>query len=318
MIHYITCHFGTDELIDIQLQHIKQFTDVDYKVWMSYTAPTSDELKQIRDGEVLFKQLENDIDNHEAKILQHNEKVHHFEYIPILLTQDASCLPIRDFSWGNYVASQNHQNNLSIMTDRVLESPDLQDTDMLVWLDSDTFLVDKVDDLFVNGKNTFTAVQRNHMNAKGKPLLHPHPCFACCSVAFYKKHYPNINWLGSIRMYRGFGDRVFQMHGDGQPPHKAHIPTTISQMTDEECKQLYNDTGGGIYYYFDDLDINWIKLTKTGSLGNVNKAFEIFDNKILHVGMLQQSLLKRMPFLEQDNSIKIYNDILSREYLKGI
>ena len=301
MIHYITCHFGTDELIDIQLQHISRFTDTDYKVWMSYTTPASDEIGQIRNGEVLFKQLENEIDSHEAKVLQHKNKVHRFEYIPILLAQDASCLPIRDFSWGNYVASQNHQNNLSIMTDRVLESPDLQDTDMLVWIDSDTFLVDKVDDLFVNGKNTFTAVQRNHIYVRGLPLLHPHPCFACCSVAFFREHYPNINWLGLARA-----------------EFEGYIPTSTSQAIHEGRLPAFHDTGGGIYYYFNDLDINWIKLTKTGSLGNVNKVFEIFDNKILHVGMLQQSLLKSIPFLEQDNSIKIHDDILTGKYLKGI
>ena len=313
MIHYITCHFGTDELIDIQLQHISRFTDTDYKVWMSYTTPASDEIGQIRNGEVLFKQLENEIDSHEAKVLQHKNKVHRFEYIPILLAQDASCLPIRDFSWGNYVASQNHQNNLSIMTERVLKSPDLQDTDMLVWIDSDTFLVDKVDELLASGANTFSAVKRLTIQDASTP----HPCFAYCSVAFYKEHYPNINWLGSLRGYYGLDDRVFQIHGDDQSQRKAHTPL-MTRKAREEQEHLYHDTGSALYHYFTDIDINWIKLNKSGNLGNVDQVFEIYDNKILHVGMLQQSLLKSISFLEQDNSIKIYDDILAGKYLKGI
>lgn len=285
MIHYITCHFGTDELIDIQLQHIKQFTDTDYKVWMSYTTPSKEE----KWDRTWFH--EKILDNHTDIIAVNKDKCHHFEFIPITQTPTSERFTIHDLSDGRrFVGSQNHQNNLHILTDRVLNSKDTQDTDILVWLDSDAMLIDSsINDIIRNSAQMFTAVQRNdRVDPYGINLLFPHPSFACCSVKFFNHH--NLNWLGG-HLYRGSNN-----------------------------KRMFTDTGGFLYEYFEHRGIDWYKLHKTRSLNN-DLRFEIYDDKILHITNAQLSNTRRRLFAEtqQDEEyVKIYDSILAGKYLNGI
>jgi len=288
MIHFITCHFGTDELIDLQLRYIKEYTKTDYKVWMSYTSPTRQEIDVFHSrpnarGRAYFDK--DIIDNNEQVISKHSGKCHMFKYIPIILKKTESTLfEIFDFNVGRYIASKNHQNNLHIMTEMVLNNSETRDDDVIVWMDSDTLILKNIKDIISN--NAFTAAQRSHITLRdGNKALLPHPLFSSCSVGFLKEH--KLNWLGGGAYGLKRNDEI-----------------------------RFADTGGYIYAYLKDKNIEWYPITKTRSLCDSDRYLEIYGESILHLGSV--SLSKVRPRIGADwnkNSIrdlynKIKNDII--------
>jgi len=252
---------------------------------MSYTTPSKDE-------EWPRTWFHDEIrDNHTNIIAENKDKCHHFEFIPITSTPFSERFTIHDLSDGRrFVGSQNHQNNLHILTDRVLDDKDTQDTDILVWLDSDALLIDNsINDIICDSAQMFTAVQRdNRQNPRQDALLMPHPSFACCSVQFFNYH--NLNWLGG------------------------------GAYKESNNNNIFTDTGGFIYAYFEDKKIDWYKLRKTRSLNN-DFRFEIYNDKILHITNAQLCNTRQCLFAEtkQDAEyVKIYNDIIAGKYLNGI
>ncbi|MDB4348338.1 hypothetical protein OAA62_00325 [bacterium] len=291
MIHYITCHFGTDELIDLQLRYIKENTNIDYKVWMSYTSPTKQEIDIFhskKDGRGRCAHFNKEIiDNNEQAISKHREKCHAFRYIPMLLkTTESTLFQIFDFNVGRYIASKNHQNNLHIMTEMVLQDSETRDDDIIVWIDSDSLILKNIKDIISD--NNFTAAQRSHRTLQdGNKSLLPHPLFSSCSVGFFKEH--KLNWLG--------GGAYGLTRND---------------------KNWFADTGGYIYAYFKDKNIEWYPITKTRSLCDLNDYFEIYGESILHLGSI--SLSKVRPAisreLNKDSIYNLYNEIKNGDILK--
>lgn len=286
MIHYITCHFGTDELIDIQLKHIHNHTTGDYKVWMSYTTPSAHEADKYSRGNrpTWFNPVI--IDNHEPIMGRNKAKCHHFEFIPITPVPLSNMFELSDFSRHRYVASLNHQNNLHILTERVLSDPYTNDTDTIIWMDNDTLLVDSVDQL-VDVEN-FIAAQRCHrQHANGTDSLHPHPLFASCKVGFWRSH--NINWRGG-----GF------------------------YKTSNNNKYKFNDTGGYLYAYFEHNNIPWDKIYKSGSIHDTSQEFfEIYGNSILHLGSISLANTRRKchDIYQRQSHIDMLSQVVTGKYI---
>jgi hypothetical protein len=284
MIHFITCHFGIDDLIDIQLKYIDKCTHDDYKVWMSYTTPTALEAETFDKPPRATWFNPDIIDNHESIINNNKHKVHHFEHIPITPAPVSDRFNINNFSGSRFIAGQNHQNNLHVLTEKVLQDDNTSDDDILVWLDNDTLPVANIDEII--DTDTLVAVQRNHKyHSNGKPSLLPHPLFTSCNVGFFKQH--NLNWTGGMRL-------------------RKEIP-------DIDQSLIFADTGGCMYAYLEMNNIPWCKLHKTYSLHDDDQYFEIYGDVILHIGSvsLSNARVQASKIYSQDDYARLYNDIIS-------
>lgn len=291
MIHFITCHFGIDELIDTQLKYISKCTQNNYKVWMSYTTPTATE------AEIFAKHRRSTwfdpdiIDNHENIINNNKHKVHHLEYIPITPAPVSDRFNINSFSTGRFVASQNHQNNLHILTDRVLQDVNTCDDDMLIWLDNDTIPISNIDRIIET--DTLVAAQRKHKYyGNDTPSLLPHPLFTSCKVGFFRQH--NLNWLGGSCLRSG-----------------EIIPHI-------DRKLIYADTGGYMYAYLESYNIPWYKLHRTNVLCDDDQNFEVYGDTILHMGSVSfsKARITASKMVAQHDYARLYNDIISgKKYL---
>jgi len=284
MIHFITCHFGIDELIDTQLRYIDKCTHDDYKIWMSYTTPTALEAETFASHRrsTWFDPVI--IDNHESVINTNRHKVHHFEHIPITPAPVSDRFHIADFSSGRFIAGLNHQNNLHVLTEKVLQDDNTSDDDKLVWLDNDTLPVANIDEII--DTDTLVAVQRKHKcHSNDTPSLLPHPLFTSCNVGFFKQY--NLNWRGGLWL-------------------RNEIP-------DIDQSLIFADTGGCMYAYLEMNNIPWCKLHKTYGLCDDDQNFEVYGDFILHMGSVSLSKARQQAskMIAQDDYARLYNDIIS-------
>lgn len=263
MIHIIACHFGNHELIKLQINNIKKYITEDHKIWLSYATPTSQDIEFLNkhnDGAAWFSDyiIDNNIENEN----QIADMCYHYENIPILQCPELNLFDIHPFHKGcRYIGSQNHQNNLHVLTERVLTCSETKDTDIIIWMDGDTFFLDSIHDIIDQSKNKFSAINRREiLLTKNRLNEAPHPSFACCTVSFFKKN--NLSWFGSNK-YTPF-DREHPEHN------------------------VYPDTGGLIYSCLKHKNIDWLKLYKTGNLYETKDPdlFSIYSDNILHVGKI--------------------------------
>ena len=143
----------------------------------------------------------------------------------------------------------DHIEKLNSLTNVVLNDKKTNNTDLLVWLDSDAFPIRGVND-YINEKllkYPLIAIQRPE---NGGDVI-PHPSFTCCSVDFWKK--TKLNWDGQTHQ-----DRVI--------------------------KNGLHDPGGKIYKVLLEKNIEWYKLLRTKSLTKHQVFFTIYDDMIYHHG----------------------------------
>lgn len=291
MIHFITCHFGIDDLIDTQLKYISKCTQNNYKVWMSYTTPTAAEAEIFAKHRHATWYEPGIIDNYDNIIANNKHKVHHLEYIPITPAPVSDRFYIHNFSNGRFIAGQNHQNNLHVLTDRVLQDVNTCDDDILIWLDNDTLPISNIDSLIKT--DTLVAAQRSHKihlkanNGSEAPSLLTHPLFTSCKVGFFKEH--NLNWLGGREI--------------------------VKTIPDIDQSLIYADTGGYMYAYLESNNISWDKLHVTRSLCEEDSRYwEIYGDIILHIGSVslgtaRQAVKKHVT--TKDYYVKLYDDLSS-------
>lgn len=212
MIHILTIHFKSDKWIDLQLSRVNQHIK-EYKVWAYCDKFNSD---------------------------QHEHKFHFCgKGITAVQSFNASEDAVRLGPFGN------HWVKLNSLTKMVLDDEHTKEDDLIIWLDSDAFPVNDVDDYLTSklDTNPFLAIVRTE-NAND---VIPHPSFACTTVEFCRKH--NLDWRNIRRAPNGM-----------------------------------NDVGGYLYKYFEDNNIDWFRLRRTESLTEHPVFFTIYDNLVYHHG----------------------------------
>jgi len=140
---------------------------------------------------------------------------------------------------------KNHLLKLNALTENVVWDDDTKDDDILIFMDSDAFPVNDVNDYVVEklSKYPLLAVYRPE---NGGDVI-PHPSFTCSTVAFWKEH--NLDW-GGIR--------------GGELGTK--------------------DPGGKLYQYLLKNNIEWYRMRRTKSLTKHEVFFTIYDNLVYHHG----------------------------------
>ena len=165
--------------------------------------------------------------------------------------------------------SLNHMAKLNSLTNIVLKSNGVEESDLLIWLDSDAFPIKHLDEYISKKMSKYNFIAINRPENGGDRI--PHPSFTCSTVSFWKKH--NLNWNGLSGVRK---------HG-------------------------LNDTGGYIYKVLTQKKIEWYKLLRTSSLTKHEVFFTIYDNLIYHHGM-QTRHRDRIPrFCRGGNFGAIYN-----------
>ena len=163
------------------------------------------------------------------------------------------------------VGSKNHMAKLNSLTQVVLRDVDTQDDDLLIWLDSDSFPINNVND-YVSGKmSKYPLIAINRPENDGDVI--PHPSFTSTSVSFWKRH--KLNW-------------------NGIP--KGKLGTL--------------DTGGELYRYLLNKNIEWYKLLRTRTLADHPLWFTIYDDLIYHHGAGSRGRHCRLDGKNRKNPIK--------------
>lgn len=218
MIHYLTVHYNDESWIDIQLQHIKHYTSTEFKVWAFYGHRGADNVEQV--------------------INKHSDKFHYLDHHKCKRT---------------HKPSKRHWKMLDKLTKIVLNDSDTKDTDILVWLDSDSLIVSNIESFLKTNKvDTFSAVQR----VENRTLEHPdgdkfpHPCFAYCTTKFWKEH--NLSWKGD------------QQH--------------------KEINSRLKDTGSYLLCHFVDNKIDWKPIRLSSSLTHDQMLFVTYGGVVYHHG----------------------------------
>ena len=167
------------------------------------------------------------------------------------------------------VGFKNHMAKLNSLTQVVLRDVDTQDDDLLIWLDSDSFPVNNVND-YVSGKmSKYPLIAINRPENDGDVI--PHPSFTSTSVSFWKRH--KLNWNG--------------------------IP---------EGKLGTLDPGGELYRYLLNKNIEWYKLLRTRLLTDHPVWFTIYDDLIYHHGAGSRGRCCRLDITNLKNPIKYEYD----------
>jgi len=218
LIHYLTVHYNDESWIDIQLQHIKHYTSTEFKVWAFYGHRGADNVEQV--------------------INKHSDKFHYLDHHKCKRT---------------HKPSKRHWKMLDKLTKIVLNDSDTKDTDILVWLDSDSLIVSNIESFLKTNKvDTFSAVQR----VENRTLEHPdgdkfpHPCFAYCTTKFWKEH--NLSWKGD------------QQH--------------------KEINSRLKDTGSYLLCHFVDNKIDWKPIRLSSSLTHDQMLFVTYGGVVYHHG----------------------------------
>lgn len=146
---------------------------------------------------------------------------------------------------ANRGMSKNHQIKLNSLTQVVLNDVDTQDDDLLIWLDSDSFPIKNVNDYVSKKISKHPLIAINRVENSGDVI--PHPSFTSTTVSFWKRH--KLNWNG--------------------------IPGG---------KFGKEDSGGELYMYLLNNNIEWYKLLRTWSLKDHQIWFTVYDDLIYHHG----------------------------------
>tara|TARA_B100001093_G_C26838441_1_gene1019443 strand:- start:1117 stop:1875 length:759 start_codon:yes stop_codon:yes gene_type:complete len=146
--------------------------------------------------------------------------------------------------------SANHWTKLNKLTDCVLNDSNTKNDDILIWMDSDAFPVSDVSDYINKKLKKYSLVAVYRPEEAGDVI--PHPSFTCSTVEFWKQH--KLTW-------------------DGVPkkPRFRHEPGT-------------HDSGGQLYFYMLDNNIEWYKMRRSRSLTEHPVFFTIYDNLVYHHG----------------------------------
>jgi|TARA_Y100000289_G_scaffold39202_1_gene38653 hypothetical protein len=214
MIHYITVHFGGDQWVDTQLKHIEKFTS-DYKVWCFF-----DEHMDTSPHKHKYHFLENHCNTSVAK---------------------------KD---GGMSGSYDHATKLDNLFKVVAEDEGTKDDDVVIFLDSDAFPIDNVNE-YVKSKlqsYIFCAVHRPEIIKC--PI--PHPCFAFCTMDFWINN--NFSWM---------------------PPDFTRA-----------VKSCTYDTGGKVLSDLQRNNIEWLRIKRTNrsSIYYHPVFFSSYDNIVYHHG----------------------------------
>jgi len=138
----------------------------------------------------------------------------------------------------------DHIKKLNSLTNVVLNDKKTKDTDILIWLDSDSFPIRNLNDYINEKLLKYPLIAVNRRENDGDVI--PHPSFTCTSVSFWKKH--KLNW-------------------DAFPGEK-----------------ILQDPGGKLYKVLLEKNIEWYKLFRTNSLTKHQVFFTIYDDLIYHHG----------------------------------
>jgi hypothetical protein len=161
----------------------------------------------------------------------------------------------------------DHMEKLNSLTNVVLNDKKTKDTDILIWLDSDSFPIRDLNDYINEKLLKYPLIAVNRPENGGDVI--PHPSFACTTVSFWKKH--ELTW-------------------DGLPTKEA--PTN---------SHGFHDPGGKLYVSLMNKNINWFRLLRTKSLSNHKVFFTIYDDLIYHHGAGSRS--PKCRFGDLDKSI---------------
>jgi len=213
MIHIITIHSKIDKWIDPQLKQISKYIS-NYKVW-AYC-----------DG---------------FNILKHKHKFYFCENFK------------NENKKKTLEASSDHMVRLNSLTQLVLDDPETQESDFLIWMDSDAFPVNHVNDYISKKLLEYPLIAVNRPENGGDVI--PHPSFTCTHASFWKNH--RLNWDG--------------------------LPVDDPKKLCFTGGDLY-DTGGKLYKYLLDQNIDWYRLLRTRSLTKHKVFFTIYDDLIYHHG----------------------------------
>lgn len=180
--------------------------------------------------------------------------------------------------------SSNHWIKLNSLTEVVLNDVDTQDDDLLIWLDSDSFPIKNVNDYVSEKISKYPLIAINRVENDGDVI--PHPSFTSTSVSFWKRH--KLNW-------------------NGLPEGKLDI----------------KDSGGALYVYLKNNNIEWYKLLRTRSLTEHPVWFTIYDDLIYHHGAGSRTRICRHDLKNQNKTIdsnnvesQIFDMILKENFTK--
>lgn len=162
-------------------------------------------------------------------------------------------------------ASKNHMAKLNGLTQAVFCDTKTQDDDLLIWLDSDSFPINDINEYVTEKMSEYPLIAINRPENAGDVI--PHPSFTCTTVSFWKKH--KLNW-------------------DGLPSGEHGIV----------------DPGGKLYMYLLNNGIEWYRLLRTGSLTDHPVWFTVYDELIYHHGAGSRERRCRYDTKNQKNSIK--------------
>lgn len=144
----------------------------------------------------------------------------------------------------------NHIEKLNSLTNVVLNDKKTKDTDILIWLDSDSFPIRDLNDYIKEKLLKYPLIAVNRRENDGDVI--PHPSFTCTSVSFWKKH--KLNWDGFLGKNK------------------------------QRLDKGLHDPGGKIYKVLLEKNIEWYKLLRTSSLTKHQVFFTIYDDLIYHHG----------------------------------
>jgi len=228
MIHYLTIHHeyatrrghhGGSKWIDLQLRQINKNT-TDYKVW-SYC--TGFDFSPYRD------------------------KFHYCD--------SWQCKGI--MNEGNSMSS-NHSTKLDDLTAFVCNDPDnkVKDDDILIWLDSDAFPINNVNNYVTEKLSKYPLLGVNRKENPNNDVI-PHPSFVCSTARFWRIH--QWSWSGCQLVRHLSSRKRFNTGGT-------------------------HDTGGKLYLHLLINNIDWYRMHRTHSLTEHPINFTIYDDLVYHHG----------------------------------
>ena len=150
----------------------------------------------------------------------------------------------------------NHMDKLNSLTKVVMDDDETKDDDLLIWMDSDAFPVDDVNDYVVEKLSKYPLIAVHRLE-HAREEFHPHPSFTCTNVFFWKKH--KLNWDGVPGIIDDNNPMGLNKHG-------------------------LHDPGGKLYQDLLENNIEWYRMRRTKSLTKHVVFFTIYDNLVYHHG----------------------------------
>ena len=219
MIHILTIHVNSDQWIDLQLGQINKHTK-DYKVW-SYC-----------DG---------------FDVSSYKDKFHFCESWQRKDNQK--------MNEGNKMSS-DHSTKLDDLTTFVCNDPDTKDDDIMIWMDSDAFPVNNVNNYVTKKLSKYPLLGVNRKENPNGDVI-PHPSFVCSTAIFWRQH--KWSWSGCQLVRKLSTRKRFNTGGT-------------------------HDTGGKLYLHLLINNIDWYRMHRTHSLTAHPVNFTIYDDLIYHHG----------------------------------